>query len=111
MTKPTTPKPPTTALTPSQRVWLRGQVQNTPPSLFLGREGITPGVLAEIAVLLERRELIKIRFPTLPRREREEMAVALAEKAHAELCGQLGHTASYYRQHPEADKRRIRLPV
>ena len=57
---------------------------------------------------LESHELIKVRFLDFKDRK-TDLADEIAGKTGAEVAGIIGHVAILYRQHPEEEKRRIKL--
>jgi RNA-binding protein len=63
-------------------------------------------VAGAIEAALRDHELIKVRLQTPA--DKHALAAALAERAHAELCGVVGHTVILYRRNP--DRPRIRVP-
>ncbi len=98
-------------LTGGQRTYLRGLAQKQEPHVQLGRSGVTATVILEMNQALERWELVKVRLPPLERRQRQSWLQQLAEQTGAELAGQVGHTAAFYRQHPDEKKRTVRFPL
>jgi len=96
-------------LSGKQRRWLRGQAHALKPVVQLGGKGLTDTVVAEVDRSLDAHELIKVRLVG-ERDEREAVAADLADRVEADAVGLTGKIAILYRPHPEADKRRIRLP-
>ncbi len=90
----------------SERKYLRGLAHDRKPIVQVGQGGVTDAVVTQTEEQLLAHELIKVRMrePT----DKKSMAQNLAERAGAELCGLVGHTAILYRPHP--DKPRITLP-
>jgi RNA-binding protein len=97
-----------TALSNSQKRYLRGLAHDLKPVLLVGAKGVTPGVLAELDVALEQHELIKVRVSASDRDEREAWINALVEGSEAVLAGRIGHVAILYRQ--RKDKPFVILP-
>jgi RNA-binding protein len=71
---------------------------------------VTPAFLTELQRLLRAHELVKLRFVGADRDERAALCVQVADEGRCVLVGAVGHTALFYRQHPEPDKRAISLP-
>ena len=92
-----------------QRRFLRGQANHLKPAVTIGRHGLTDHVMQAIEDSLEAHELIKLRFGDF-KDQKKELAATIAEDSGSELAGIIGHVAILYRQHPERDKRQIRLP-
>lgn len=93
-------------MTGFQRSYLRSLAHPLKPVVQVGEPGVTDAVVAQVEAQLLAHELIKVRM-----REPEDkkaMARELAERAGAELCGLVGHTAILFKPHP--DEPRIVLP-
>lgn len=85
-------------LTGAQKTKLRGLGQTTPDGAYLGKEGLTPGFVADFNRLLDARELIKLRFTAgQDRHERAALCDALAAAAPCHCLGTVGHTALFWR--------------
>lgn len=97
-------------LSGAQRTHLRGLGQRLEPVLKLGRDGLTPPVVAAIDRLLAARELIKLRFLNADRDARAELAQQIETAARCVCVGAVGHTALFYRPIPDATARHIQLP-
>lgn len=97
-------------LTGAQRSFLRGLGQTLQPGLKLGRGGLTPEFYAELQKLLRAHELVKLRFQGAEREERAALCTQVADEGRCVLVGAVGHTALFYRQHPEPKERGIALP-
>ena len=96
-------------LSGNQRKFLRAEAHHLEPSVRVGKEGLTAGLLAAIDQALEAHELIKIRFVAL----KEEKAIAIPEiegRTGSACVGVVGHVGIFYRQQPDPEKRRIALP-
>lgn len=97
-------------LTGAQKSFLRGLGQTLEPALKLGRGGLTPEFLAELQKQLRARELVKLRFVDADRHERAALCEQIADEGRCVCVGAVGHTALFYRQHPEPAERRVALP-
>lgn len=97
-------------LTGAQRSHLRGLGQSLAPALTVGRAGLTPEFFAELQHQLRRHELVKLRFLGVERDNRATLAGQIAETGRCVWVGSVGHTALFYRQHPDAAAQRIVLP-
>jgi len=92
-----------------QKSFLRGIGQTWRPAIHVGKNGIDPAFLAELARVLDKDELVKVRFAGRPD-NRRELAQQMAEAAGAELVGVIGHTVLLFHEHPDPQRRQIRLP-
>ena len=95
-------------LTPKQRQFLRGLAHPLAPVVRVGRNGVTPAVVAETKKSLLAHELIKVRLDSEDAEERRTQAEFLAEEAEAQIAGRVGKVAILFRQREE--KPRIKLP-
>lgn len=98
-------------LTGAQRTYLRGRGQTLAPALKLGKSGLTPTFFAELQKLLRSDELVKLRFLGVERDERAALCEQIADEGRCLCVGSVGHTALFYRQHPEPAERTIDLPA
>jgi RNA-binding protein len=93
------------SLTGAQKTKLRGLGQTTADGAYLGKEGVTPGFVADFNRLLDARELIKLRFTAgQDRHERAALCETLATAAGCLCLGKVGHTALFWRPGPEGSK-------
>lgn len=97
-------------LTGAQKSFLRGLGQTLEPALKLGRGGLTPEFLTELQKQLRAHELVKLRFSGAEREERATLCEQIADQGRCVCVGAVGHTALFYRQHPEPAERRVALP-
>lgn len=95
-----------------QRTYLRGLAHHLAPTVLIGARGLSPEVLNAIERELSLRELLKVRFVDLKDKQaKKEICAAIAGAAGCHWVGLIGHTALFYRQAKEAERRRIRIPV
>jgi RNA-binding protein len=97
-------------LTGAQKSHLRGLGQTLEAGLKVGRGGLTPEFFAELQKLLRAPELVKLRFLGTDRDERAALCTQIADEGRCVWVGAVGHTALFYRQHPEPEDRSVRLP-
>jgi RNA-binding protein len=97
-------------LSGSQRRHLRGLAHHLKPVVHIGQAGVTEPTLAEVEKALLSHELIKVRLPAGDREGREEWLRAIEDGTGAETVSRVGHVATFYRAHPEEEKRQIRVP-
>ena len=96
-------------LTGAQKSNLRGLGQKLDASLKVGRGGLTPEFFAELQKLLRARELVKLRFLGADRDERTVHCAKIADEGRCVCVGIVGHTALFYRQNPDPEKRVVTL--
>jgi RNA-binding protein len=97
------------SLTNPQRKHLRRLAHAAPAALQLGKHGMTPNFLASFEHTLSHHELLKLRFSNL-KEERKELSAAIEAATGSVLVSLVGHTAVFYRESPDPDKRKIVLP-
>jgi len=92
-----------------QRQFLRKAAHDLKPTVHIGKNGLSDSLLTSTEIALDAHELIKVKFNDLKDQKRE-LAQALADQLRAELIYVIGNTAIFYRQQPDTEKRKIRLP-
>jgi RNA-binding protein len=99
----------TPLLTGTARKYLRGLAHHLKPVVHIGKAGLAPSVLSALEAALAHHELIKVRFQDC-QDQKHALAQTIAQASHSTIVGSIGHVFMFYRQHPEPDKRKIRLP-
>ena len=97
-------------LTGSQKTYLRGLGQRLEPALKVGRAGATPTFFKELQLILNSRELIKLRFLGADRDERAVLCTKIADEGRCVCVGAVGHTALFFRRQTDPQRRVIDLP-
>ena len=97
-------------LTGAQKSHLRAVGQTLEAGLKVGRGGLTPHFFSELQRCLRAHELVKLRFLGADRNERAALCARIADEGRCVCVGAVGHTALFYRQHPEPKSRVITLP-
>jgi len=97
-------------LTGAQKSHLRGLGQKLDATLKVGKSGLTPAFFTELSKLLRAKELVKLRFLGAERDERDVLVAQIADEGRCVYVGGVGHTALFYRQHPEATARTVVMP-
>ena len=94
-----------------QKTYLRGLAHKTKPVVFIGQKGLTESLNGSIDDALTAHELIKVKYIDFKEKEKKTEIAGIIEKTHGcEMAGMIGHTAIFYRQHPDAEKRKIAVP-
>lgn len=70
----------------------------------LGKAGLSESFLKHVNDLLDRKELIKLRFDDVQGTMRKELASELADILNASCVAVVGRTALYYRPNPTLPK-------
>ena len=93
----------------SQRKYLRSQAHHLTPLVIIGINGINKQVIGSVDLALKDHELIKVKFGEF-KEAKKEMSAEIAQVTKGELVGIIGNIAIFYRQHPEPEKRKIKIP-
>lgn len=100
-----------TALLGYQRKYLRGLAHKLKPVILIGQKGLTASVVDALDQALMTHELVKAKFiDDKDKKSKARTLEALEKATDACLVGVIGHTAIFYRPHPEPVKRRITIP-
>ncbi len=95
-----------------QRKYLKGRAHRLKPVVLIGQGGLTAPVIGAIDAALNDHELIKIKFNDFRDKEdKAEITAAIEKQTKAAWVGSIGHTAIFYRSHPDVEKRKIKLPL
>ena len=94
-----------------QKKHLRGLAHGLKPVVFIGQKGLTDTVVRSINEALNSHELIKVKFIDFKEKEhKKKIAEAIEQQTGCETVGMIGHTAIFYRQHTDPQKRKIKVP-
>jgi len=96
-------------LTSKQRSFLSGLAASLQPTVMIGKEGLSEGVVRALQNELNVRELVKLRF-IASKEDRRSFSEQLAQEAGAELVRVIGNVAIFYKMAEDAEKRSITLP-
>ncbi len=91
-----------------QRAFLRSQAQQLDPVVYVGKDGLTPGVIAALDAALTSHELVKVRF-TANKDDVKAISSALEEETSSTLIAITGFTAVFFRQDAEDSERIYRI--
>lgn len=92
----------------AQRKELRKLAHHLEPLVWVGKEGLSDDVVAAAVDALDAHELIKVKLLAL-KDERKAVARELADRADCVLAGVIGHVVILYREHPDEEKRKVKL--
>lgn len=94
-----------------QKKFLKGLAHRLKPVVFVGQKGLSGNLIGSIRDALDTHELIKVKFIEFKEKaQKTGMAEAIEAETGCRLVGIIGHTAIFYRQHADPEKRRIKLP-
>jgi len=87
---------PSIPLTGKQRRNLKALAHHLEPVVFLGKEGLTPGLIESIGKALHDHELIKVKFVNL-KDQKKELSLQIAEKTESTHVDILGHISIFFK--------------
>jgi len=90
-----------TELNSRQRATLRGMAMKLKAIIHIGKQGLSPSIVRELSIALNRDELVKVRVIAETREQRAAIMADIAVQTLSCFCGATGATASYYRQSPK----------
>lgn len=95
-------------LSGKQRKQLRGLAHDLKPVVLIGQNGVNDSAIRTIEKALLDHELIKVKFNDY-KEDRKALSQEIAEKLSANLVGEIGNIAIFYKEHPEEEKRKVRV--
>jgi RNA-binding protein len=100
------------ALKGFQKKFLKGLAHQLKPVVFIGQKGLSDSLIGSIHDALDTHELIKVKFVEFKEKpQKNAMAATIEAKTGCRRVAVIGHTAVFYRQHVDPDKRKIQLPL
>lgn len=96
-------------LSSKQRGYLSGLAATVQPTVMIGKDGLSEGVIRALRDELNIRELVKLRF-IASKEERRTLSEQLAQAVGAELVRVIGNVAIFYKMAEDTEKRTINLP-
>ncbi|CAI3802824.1 MULTISPECIES: ribosome assembly RNA-binding protein YhbY [Rheinheimera] len=94
-------------LSNKQKQFLKAKAHELKPTILLGGNGLTEGVMAEIDLALEHHELIKVKVPSIDREEKVAIMDAIVREAKAQKVQVIGHILVIYRA---AKEKKLHIP-
>ena len=87
-------------ITPKMRRRIKRELSSEKPTIWIGKNGATEQIIAEISRQLEKREMVKIKILKSALRNEEAKAVAskTAQQTGANLIDVRGHTIMLYKR-------------
>ncbi len=102
-------KPRPADITGAQRRYLRAKAHGLKPIVFVGKGGLTTGVIAATQDALEIHELIKVSAPSEGNAQRRDIAQSLASNTGSHVAQTIGHIIVLFRQ--KAQRSAFKLPT
>lgn len=85
-------------ITKTQQKFLRSKAHDLKPVLWLGQNGLTENVTAEIETALDHHELIKIKLRVGDRELRNKTIADICQATHSTQIQSIGNIVSIYRR-------------
>lgn len=85
------------SLTTKQKQFLKGLAHNLKPTVMLGANGLTEGVVAEIDHTIAHHELIKVKISATERETKQLIIDAIIRETNAIAVQLIGHILVLYR--------------
>ncbi len=86
-------------LTSAQARALKARAQTLKASLKVGKEGVTPALLAALDEQLRVHELVKVKFAAL-KEQKKDLAPDMARQSGSELVTRVGNVVVLFRPRP-----------
>ena len=96
-------------ITGKQRSALKKMAQEIKPTVMIGKEEVTPTVIAAIDDYLAKHELVKVQIQDGAILDPKETANEIAAELGAEFVQAIGKKFVLYRQAADPDKRKIEI--
>lgn len=91
-----------------QRAFLRSRAQSLEPVVYVGKDGVSSGVINALDMALENHELVKVRFSS-NKEEIEELSKTLEEKTESNIIAITGFTSVFFRQDNKNPERKYKI--
>ena len=85
-------------ITKTQQKFLRSKAHHLKPVLWIGQNGLTDSVTAEIETALDHHELIKIKLRVGDRELRNKTIADICQATHSTQVQSIGNIVSIYRR-------------
>ena len=95
-------------ITTREKKLLKKIAHNIKPLIQIGKNGVTPGTIANIDKALKDHELIKIKYLE-HKAEKKTLTRQIIEETGSDLINQIGNTITLYRESPDPEKKEIDL--
>lgn len=93
----------------AQRKYLRSLAHHLKPLVIIGTKGVTEQLVGSVNLALQDHELIKVKFGEF-KEAKKEISGQIAQATKSHLVGIIGNIAILYRQQPDPEKRKIKIP-
>lgn len=98
-------------ITSKQRAFLRAKANGLSPVFQIGKEGVTEELLKQLALVLEKRELIKVSILETALLDTKQTANEVAAKLEAQPVQAIGSKFVLFKKAIKKENRKIDLPT
>jgi RNA-binding protein len=84
-----------------ERASLRSEAHHLVATVHVGKEGLSPAVIASLDDALRTRELVKVKLGKNAEVKAKDAAATLASATSSEIIQVIGRTATFYREKPD----------
>tara|TARA_Y100000590_G_scaffold460181_1_gene618963 strand:- start:1113 stop:1409 length:297 start_codon:yes stop_codon:yes gene_type:complete len=95
-------------LNSTQRSFLRSKAHHLEPVVIIGKSGITDGTIETINKVIEKRELIKVKFREY-KSEKKSLSNQISKLTDSHIIGIVGHTLILFRRNRDIEKQNYKL--
>jgi len=100
----------TPKISSKERAALRGEAHHLNALVHLGKEGLTPAVVATLDDALRTHELVKVALTKNAAIDPKDAAHQLAAATDSDVVQVIGRTTTLYRHNPELSRKKGDLP-
>jgi RNA-binding protein len=100
----------TPKITGKERAALRGEAHHLTPLVHLGKEGLTPAVIATLDDALRTHELVKVALTRNAAIDPKDAAHQLAGATASDVVQVIGRTTTLFRHNPDLERKKGDLP-
>ncbi len=98
-------------ITSKQRAYLRSLANGLDPVFIIGKEGVTEEILKQLALVLEARELIKVKILETALLDTKACGNDIAERLEAECVQAIGSKFVLFKRAIKKENHQIKFPV
>lgn len=92
----------------STKKYLRSLAHHLKPVVMVGRNGVSEQLITSVDMALKDHELIKVKFLDY-KEEKKEISEEIASATKSTVVGIIGNIVTFYREHPQAEMRKIKI--
>lgn len=98
-------------LTSKQRAYLRGLANGLQPVFIIGKEGVTEETIKQLALVLEARELIKVKILETALLDAKECGNEIAAELEADCVQAIGSKFVLFKRAIKKENHQIKFPA